>query len=206
MVTASNYNVNSIFWTGNATAASPTWQVVEGNITLPSVRSCAIVALNSGVEYYVGSTAGLFSTTNINSTATVWTREVGGPLTTAIVNSLALRREDNTMVVGTHGNGMFAAYLGVNSNAPPSGSNSNFIRTIYPIPSNEIINYQIGDLTSVTTMRVQVLNFAGQLLYDRETGYQNGSVFVGLLPKGVYVLAITSSDGNHRYVNKFVKN
>ena len=206
MVTASNYNVNSIFWTGNATAASPTWQIVEGNITLPSVRSCAIVALNSGVEYYVGTTAGLFSTTLINSAATLWSREVGGALTTAIVNSLAVRWQDNTMVVGTHGNGMFAAYLGDNLNTPPSGSNNNFIRAIFPTLSNQIINYQIGDLTSVTTMRVQVINLAGQLLYDRETGYQNGSVFVGLLPKGAYVLAITSSDGKYRYVNKFIKN
>jgi hypothetical protein len=55
-------------------------------------------------------------------------------------------------------------------------------------------------------MRVQVINLAGQLLYDQETGYQNGSVFVDLLPKGAYVLAITSSDGKHRYVNKFIKN
>jgi hypothetical protein len=206
MVTASNYNVNSIFWTGNATAPSPTWQVVEGNITLPSVRSCAIVALSSGVEYYVGTTAGLFSTTGINSTATVWTREIGGPLTTAIVNSLAVRWQDNTMVVGTHGNGMFATYLGVNTNTTTPGSNNNFIRTIFPTLSSQNINYQIGDLTSVNTMRVQVINLAGQLIYDRETGYQNGSVFVGLLPKGAYVLAITSSDGKHRYVNKFIKN
>ncbi len=66
MVIVSNYNVNSIFWTGNATAPAPTWQVVEGNLSLPSVRSCAVVAKNSGVEYYVGTSSGLFSTTSVN--------------------------------------------------------------------------------------------------------------------------------------------
>jgi hypothetical protein len=206
MVTASNYNVNSIFWTGNATALSPTWQVAEGNLTLPSVRSCAIVALATGVEYYVGTTSGLFSTNNINSTNTTWSRETGGPLTTAIVNSLAVRWQDNTMVAGTHGNGMFAAYLGNNSNTPPSGSDDNFIIAVYPTISSDIINYQVGDLTTVTSMRVQVINFSGQLMYDRETGYQNGSVYVGLLAKGTYALVITSNDGNYREVRKFFKN
>ncbi len=110
------------------------------------------------------------------------------------------------MVVGTHGNGMFAAYLGDNLNTPPSGSNNNFIRSIFPTLSNQIINYQIGDLLRLPPCACKVINLAGQLLYDRETGYQNGSVYVGLLPKGAYVLAITSSDGKYRYVNKFIKN
>jgi hypothetical protein len=206
MVTASNYNINSVFWTGNATAPSPTWQVVEGNLTLPSVRSCAIVALATGVEYYVGTTSGLFSTNNINSTNTTWSRETGGPLTTAIVNSLAVRWQDNTMVVGTHGNGLFAAYLGNNGNTPPSGTDQNFITAVFPTISNDIINYQVGNIASVSSIRVQVISSSGQLMYDRKAGYQNGSVYVGLLAKGTYVLVITSNDGNYREVRKFFKN
>jgi hypothetical protein len=40
MVVYSNYGVSSIWWTGNANTSSPTWVNIEGNVTLPSVRSC----------------------------------------------------------------------------------------------------------------------------------------------------------------------
>jgi len=118
MAVVSNYGANSIFWTGNATSASPTWQMIEGNVDIPSVRACEIIVKTTGVEYYIGTSVGLFSTTKINGSSTVWSREIGTAgkpsemLNTAIVNSLASRWSDNTLVVGTHGNGMFSAVLG----------------------------------------------------------------------------------------------
>ncbi len=189
MVIVSNYNVNSIFWTGNATAPAPTWQVVEGNLSLPSVRSCAVVAKNSGVEYYVGTSSGLFSTTSVNGAGTVWAREIGGPMTTAIVNSLAYRWQDNVMVVGTHGNGMFAAY-----------------QKAFPTLASNQITFQIGNMFSIRKIRVQVTNMAGQLVYDRETGYQNGTVDLSLMSKGTYILSVTSNDRKYQFVQKFFKN
>ncbi|HEX2608555.1 MAG TPA: sialidase family protein, partial [Flavisolibacter sp.] len=56
----SNYGVTSIWFTRNAKNAVPTWVNAEGNLTLPSVRSCAIVvrkdaANNPVTEYYVGT-------------------------------------------------------------------------------------------------------------------------------------------------------
>jgi hypothetical protein len=211
MVVAANYNINSVFWTGNATAATPTWQVVEGNLTLPSVRSCAVVAKTTGVEYYAGTTSGLFSTTSIDGSSTVWSREIGGPMTTAIVNSLAYRWQDNVMVVGTHGNGMFAAYIG-NAIQLPTGVNDpirndkNFIARAFPTIASNQISFQIGNMFSVKKIRVQVVNLAGQLVYDRETSYQNGSVDLGLLAKGTYVLTVTSTDRKYQFVQKFFKN
>lgn len=211
MVVAANYNVTSIFWTGNATSATPTWQTVEGNLSIPSVRSCAVVAKTSGVEYYVGTSSGLFSTATLNSTSTVWSREVGGPMTTAIVNSLAYRWQDNTLVVGTHGNGMFAAYIG-NAVTLPTGVNTpirndnNFIKAAYPTISSNVINYQIGNLFAIKKIRVQVTNLSGQLVYDKETGYQNGVIDVSLLSKGAYILSVTSNDRKYQFVQKFIKN
>ena len=211
MVIASNFNVFSIFWTGNATAPTPTWQVVEGNLDLPSVRSCAVVIKTTGVEYYAGTTSGLFSTATLNGSSTVWAREVGGPITTAIVNSLAYRWQDNTLVVGTHGNGMFAAYIG-NAVTLPTGINTpiqndkNFIKTAYPTISSNTISFKIGNLFSIKKIRVRVTNLSGQLVYDRETAYQNGSVDVGLLANGAYILSITSNDMKYRFVQKFLKN
>jgi hypothetical protein len=118
MAVVSNYGVNSIFWTGNATAPLPTWQVTEGNLTIPSVRACEIIAKTNGIEYYVGTSIGLYSTTTINGASTIWARETGvagtpaAMMNEAIINSIAHRWTDNTMVVGTHVNGMFTTSLG----------------------------------------------------------------------------------------------
>jgi hypothetical protein len=210
MVVASNYGISSIFWTGNATSTTPTWQVVEGNLTVPSVRSCAIVAKRSGVEYYAGTSVGLFSATSLNGSATQWAREVGGPMTTAIVNSLAYRWQDNTLVVGTHGNGMFVANIGDAVNLPtsvnePVRDDPNFIGSAYPTMARNVVNYRTGKMTGVRKVRIRVTSLSGQVLIDREEPYRSGSVDVGRLTKGMYILTITSSDGKYQHVSRFFK-
>jgi hypothetical protein len=210
MAVISNYGTEGVFWTGNATASSPVWQRVQGNINLPSKRSCAIVTKTTGVEYYVGTSVGLFSTTNINGTSTTWAREAAGPMTTAIVNSLAYRWTDNTLLVGTHGNGMFAAYIGNAINIPtgindPIRNDKNFIKTAFPTITNGNISYQVGNMFTVKRLSIQVNSISGQLVYSKETGYQNGNVDVRNLARGTYILTITSSDRKYQFVRKFIK-
>jgi hypothetical protein len=209
----SNYNAASIYWTGNATSASPTWDIIEGNLTLPSVRSCQIVVTTSGVEYYVGTTVGLFSTSAVNGTSTVWAREDGGPggmMNTSIVQSLAYRWKDNTMIVGTHGNGMFATYIGNAINLPtgindPIRDDKNFIVKAFPTITNNILNYQAGTMLNIRSIQVQVHNIGGQLLYNKNTAYGSGTVNVGALPRGSYILTITSNDRKYQFVRRFTK-
>ncbi|MES2776543.1 MAG: hypothetical protein V4722_20365 [Bacteroidota bacterium] len=107
LVTYSNYGVSSIWWTGNANSASPTWTAIEGNINLPSVRSSAIAVTNAGLEYYVGTSVGLYVTTGINGAGTSWSQEGIGTIGNAVVSNLALRTSDNNMVIGTHGHGIW---------------------------------------------------------------------------------------------------
>jgi hypothetical protein len=111
LVTFSNYGVSSIWWTGNANSATPAWTSIEGNISLPSVRASAIVAKSTGIEYYVGTSVGLYSTTAISG-ATVWAQEGSSDIGNAVVTCLALRANDNTMAIGTHGYGMWKTTIG----------------------------------------------------------------------------------------------
>lgn len=114
LVTFSSYGVTSTWWTGNANAASPTWLNVEGNLTLPSFRSSVIAVTSTGVEYFVGTSAGLYKTSLINGlnpSATNWTQEGLTEIGNAVVSSLALRTIDNRLLVGTHGYGMWATTL-----------------------------------------------------------------------------------------------
>jgi len=219
MAVVSNYGANSIFWTGNATSASPTWQMIEGNIDIPSVRACEIIAKTTGVEYYVGTSVGLFSTTKINGSSTSWSREVGATgkpsemMNNAVVNSIASRWSDNTMVVGTHGNGMFAATLG-NAISPssittavfnPIMNSAAFINNVYPTITSNSVNYKIGNMMSVKKISLQVTNLSGTVVMKKETGYENGWLNLGNLPAGAYVLTITSSDRKYQTVKKIIK-
>ena len=231
MAVVSNYGVNSIFWTGNATAAQPTWQIIEGNLSVPSVRSCEIVVKTTGVEYYVGTSTGLFSTSTIAEQSTVWSRELGttgqpsSMMNTAIVNSLAYRWSDNTLLIGTHGNGMFVAYIG---NATISGGGSsggsgggggpitaiiepirnddNFIRNAYPTIVNDVLLFQTGNMSTVKKLTIKVTSINGAVVYQSVTGYENGRVPMNNLIRGTYVLTITSGDRKYQYTKKIIKN
>ena len=213
----SNYNVNSIFWTGNATAAQPTWQIIEGNLTLPSVRSCEIIAKTTGIEYYVGTSIGLFSTTSISASSTSWSRETGASgtpafmINNAVINSIAHRWVDNTMVIGTHGNGMFTANLGspisiATAITNPIRNNTDFVRNVYPTITNDVVNYQVGNMYSIKRLSIQITSLSGAVVYKKETGYLNGSVDLSRIAAGTYVITITSNDRKYQSVRKIIKN
>lgn len=216
MAVVSNYGTNSIYWTGNATASNPTWQVIDGNIGPFSVRSCEIIAKTTGVEYYIGTTSGLYSTTSINGASTTWLHELGVAgqpsemLNTAIVNSLANRWVDNTLVIGTHGNGMFSASLGnpitiTTAVTTPIRNNTNFIKTLYPTITDNLVQFQIGDMYSVKKLSIEVVSTSGAMVYKKETGYQNGTIPLNNLAAGTYIVTITSNDRKYQFIRKIIK-
>ena len=218
MAVVSNYGTEgkSIYWTGNATAPQPTWQVIDGNIGPFSIRSCEIIAKTTGVEYYIGTTSGLYSTTAINGSGTTWLHEVGTPgessemLNTAIVNSLAHRWADNTLVIGTHGNGMFTASLGnaitlTTAVTNPIRNNTDFVKSLYPTITDDIVQFQIGNMYSVKKLTIEVVSLSGAIVYKKETGYQHGTIPLGNLAAGAYVVTITSNDRKYQYIKKIIK-
>jgi hypothetical protein len=113
LVTFSNYGVSSVFWTGTANAAIPTWTAVEGSLTLPSYRSSAIHAVPGSpeVQYYVGTSAGLFRSGTTFPGTPGWTQEDASSLGNAVVTSLSFRPGDGNLLVGTHGYGMWKTFL-----------------------------------------------------------------------------------------------
>lgn len=223
MVVASNYNTTSIFWTNNAKSANPTWYIAEGNLTLPSVRSCAIVVKkdagnNPVTEYYVGTSVGLYSAVNIGTTLTgagtvSWVKEGGSVLNYSVINSLDYRPVDNVLLVGTHGNGMYFASTGTPNYTPnqntgiddPIRNDKNFIKTAYPSIVKNSIGYQTGNMFTVKKLMIQVYTINGQLVAQKETGYTSGEVDTRKLSKGAYILTITSGDYKQQFVRKFVK-
>jgi hypothetical protein len=207
VVIASNYGIASIFLTGNATSANPTWTDIEGNLTLPSVRSCEFaVSPNGKTEIYVGTSVGLFSTDNPNGSSTVWYNEGTGALKTAVVMSMAYRPSDKTLLIGTHGNGMFYTQI---SNSPTAvniiTNDKSFINSAFPTIVENTINYRKGTLTGISKVNVQVTSINGAIVYNNTTAYQNGTVNLSMLKAGTYVLQVVSDNQRYRFVQKIVK-
>ncbi len=220
----SNVNVVSVWWTNNAKSATPTWRNAEGSlITSVSPRSCAIVVKKDGggtpvTEYYIGTSVGLFSAVNIGPTligagSVTWFREGGTFLGLPVVQSLAYRPSDNVLLLGTHGNGMYFTYLGTpnyNPNGATAVSNQilndkNFISKVLPTVSSGNIEYRIGNLFATKRMNIQLYSIAGKEVYRNSTGYQNGSIDISKLSKGMYVLSITSDDNKYKHIQKIVR-
>jgi hypothetical protein len=222
MAVVSNYGAIGIWWTNNAKTATPTWKVAEGNLTLPSIRSCMIVVKkdagnNPVTEYYVGTSVGLYSASDIaagllSGTAPTWQREGNNILNFAVVQSLAYRPSDNVMVVGTHGNGMYYTFLGtpnfngdVGTGIEPVNNDTSFISKVYPTITSDRVLYQVGSIPGIKKLKIQVHNSGGQMVLSRETAYTNGDIDLSRLSKGVYFLILNTIDGRHRFVQKLIK-
>ncbi|SHE74634.1 T9SS type A sorting domain-containing protein [Flavisolibacter ginsengisoli] len=218
----SNYGAVGIWWTNNAKTASPTWKNAEGNLTLPSIRSCMIVVKkdagnNPVTEYYVGTSVGLYSAVNIEAgllsgTPPTWQREGDNILNFAVVQSLAYRSLDNVMVVGTHGNGMYYTNLGtanftgdVGTGFDPVNNDTGFITKVFPTITTDHVYYQVGNIATIKKMTIQVHNSGGQMMISRESAYTNGDIDLSRFSKGVYYLMLNTNDGRHRYVQKLIK-
>jgi flagellar basal body rod protein FlgG len=130
----------------------------------------------------------------------------------AVVNSLASRWTDNTLVIGTHGNGMFATGpLGnpvtvVTSVFNPIRNNSNFIKNVYPTITRDVLKYEIGNMYSIKKMNIQVIALSGATVLRKDIPYQSGTIDMSNLPAGTYIVTITSNDRKYQSTKKIIKN
>ncbi len=111
LVTYSNYATPSVWYTADASAATPTWVNVEGiagtPVELASARSAMIVRAGSIPLYVVGTSTGVYGTVTLSGATTVWERIGDAEIAFSPSVAMRLRPSDNKMVLGTHGNGMF---------------------------------------------------------------------------------------------------
>lgn len=218
-------NVVNILWTDNAKSATPTWRAAEGNLAgttttgFISARSCMIVAKKDGTgnpvtEYYVGTSAGLFAVENLGTTLTGggspnWQRDGASTLNFSVINSLGYRPEDNVMVIGTHGNGLYYTFLGtpnlVTGINNPVVNDKDFITMVYPTVSDNLVQYRVGNKTDVKKISVQLYNMQGQEIYKQESIYQNGNININRFAKGAYILSIFSDNKKYRHVQKIIR-
>ncbi len=116
LISFSNYNVPSVFYTVNGGAD---WVDVSGNLEEnpdgsgagPSVRCVRIHRTGDRSFYFVGTSAGLFSTAELAGSQTLWEQEGPTVVGNVMVEAIDSRSVDGRVVVATQGNGVFAGSL-----------------------------------------------------------------------------------------------
>ncbi len=196
LATYSNYGINNIYLTTNATNASPTWTLVERNLSAHSIRSAAITLVSGEVMYFVGTARGLYSTSD--PTSVDWTREAPTQIGYAVVSAMAYRPADNQLLIGTHGNGMFMATitssLGVNDNELTDAMK------VFPNPTSKLLNIELAASLG-KDISFNIYNVTGQLILNGRL--KNNQINVSHLQSGLYFIEI-ASDGK-KGVKRFIK-
>ena len=116
LVAISSYNRQSLFYSEDG---GETWEAVGGNLEEnsngtgngPSVSWAAILPVDELQYYLVGTTTGLYSTTRLNGDDTQWVQEGASTIGNVVVDMVAARESDGFVAVGTHGHGVYSAYL-----------------------------------------------------------------------------------------------
>jgi len=217
LLTFSNYSVKSLFYTADG---GTSWTDVSGNLEQysdgagngPSVRWGAVVPKGGSIVYFAATSTGLYSTTSLNGSNTVWLQEGIGTIGNVVVDMIAARPSDGAVVIGTHGAGVFSTNVITYVNSPSESSPQYFeLLQNYPNPFNPEtrILFRLPKPENVT---IKIYSIIGQEVTMLFTGHKpagthtitwNGTNSQGVtVPSGIYICRVTA--GNYSKQIKMV--
>ncbi len=208
LVIVSNYETESIY---HSLDAGATWTAVGGNLEPqdnngPSVRNAVIVTGNDDLKLYlVGTSTGLYSTSTLNGSNTVWSKEGQNSIGNTVVEFLAYRDSDKRVAVGTHGRGIFvgdASAAVSNEEENPNGLPVSYsLAQNYPNPFNPSTTISYS-LPAASTVSLAVYDINGRKVAEllnkttQKAGTQQISFDAGNLASGVYLYRINAISQN----------
>ncbi len=111
LVVFSNYNLQSLWYTTNGGSS---WTDVEGNLagtSGPSVRWATIFYVSGVPHYFIATSVGIYFTTELNGSSTVWTQEAVTEIGNVVSVMIDWRNNDGTLAAATHGKGVFTTQI-----------------------------------------------------------------------------------------------
>lgn len=215
MVVYSNYSVYSLF---HSTDAGQNWTKVAGNLEQnpsgsgngPSCRSALIIPLGNDTLYLVGTTVGLFGTSNLDGQNTVWEQIGKDVIGSTIVEYLTFRQADGQLVVGTFGNGVYQTtltsvgdVLGVDNKTLVFDKDW----SIYPNPITKEATISFSLLKS-NTVKINVIDELGRRVkptknYNAQQGSNTMQIDLADLNSGIYFVSL-SIEGK-QFVQQIIK-
>ncbi len=112
IVVMSNYNIIGLY---HSTDGGKNYEAIEGNLQGdqnnpgPSLRCATILPANNGIQYFIATSIGVFSTSQLNGVNTQWNQEGDNVIGNVVSEYITSRKSDGKVVVGTHGRGAFLA-------------------------------------------------------------------------------------------------
>lgn len=207
LVTLSNFGVQSVW---ESTDGGSTWSSLDNNgVNLPDMPIfCGIFAPpgaqlsgTTGGGIILGTALGVWTASTISGNTTQWIANNNG-LANVPVYMVKYRPANTSLVVATHGRGLFTAPLtGVVTAVSNNVITKDFIKYI-SADQNRLLVVK-GDLNTVK-MQVQIYDASGKLLYNNIHPYENLSIPISRWSKGTYIIKML---GNNRenFVRQFVK-
>lgn len=202
MVVFSNYQVQSLFFTENG---GDTWTHVSGNLEEnpdgsgdgPSCRWATMLHRGGSTIYYVGTSTGLYSTTELRGDATVWVQEGASTIGNVVVDMVDVRQSDGMVAVATHGNGVFMTTLGTNA-VKREDASEGLVRldgsAPNPVRSSATIGFTLGTSTNVRFSLFDITGREVRRIIDGDRMHPGSHTvrldvvdpLTGALPAGLY--------------------
>ncbi|MEW6468921.1 MAG: T9SS type A sorting domain-containing protein [Bacteroidota bacterium] len=196
IVTFSNYNAQSAFYSTTGGLPTTSWSRVGGNLETgfgPSVRWAAIIPVSDGTVYMLATSTGIYATDTLMGTSTVWVKQAANTIGNSVCDMIDYRTSDGLVVVATHAHGIYSTTI----------TSVNDIVTVKDlqavVPDFQLVNYPnpFSDQTTIAftvpdraRVKLSVLDELGQLvkvLVDESLQGEQSLVFnSGLLASGVY--------------------
>lgn len=191
LVVFSDYNVPSLFYSSDG---GKTFTSVGGNpdkgVTglAPSVRCALIIPNENGTYYLAGTSTGLYGTTHLDGTNTIWEPVAPQLIGNTVVDWLASRPVDRRVAVATHGRGLFVGVLTDKASANP---NAIVLSQNYPNPFNPstVIRYNLPAIHHVTLQVYDILGRLVETLIDKtqDAGFHTVTFTGRNLASGMYI-------------------
>ena len=183
-VTFSNYEVISIF---HSEDGGQSWIPVAGNLeenadgsgSGPSVNWIHQTKINGQTIWLCATSTGLYSTDLLNGSATQWVLEGANSIGNVVVNMITSRPDDETILIATHGNGLYS-----NKIFSPSTviDQKREIALCYPNPASETLYVR-----NETPLRLTIYNSMGKIMITLDPIAKNENpISISHWPEGVY--------------------
>ncbi|WP_109831978.1 FlgD immunoglobulin-like domain containing protein [Reichenbachiella versicolor] len=161
LYTYSNYGVQSVYVTTDGgenviPVGGNLEEVNDGSGSGPSVRVSKIIPLNGGSRLYLlGTSSGLFSVNQLDGMNTKWNQVGKSTIGNSVIRDIDYRSSDGTLVIATHGNGVFENQI-LNAEEimlPESNRQGQQFVSTFPNPFTDQVNVKvsIGEPGAVTT-------------------------------------------------------
>lgn len=201
MVVFSNYSIYSLY---HSLDGGATWTKVAGNLEAnvsgsgngPSLRWASILPVSGGTVYLVGGSTGLYATSTISGTSTVWIQQGVNTIGRSIVDMIATRPSDGLVVAATHGNGVFSTNItSINDIVSVKENEAALSVQLYPNPAGRTLNIVLGDKLSARTWNMKIADETGRIVQDagKLSGNDAAEINIQSLQHGVYYLVLENN-------------